>query len=39
LPSDTTRQVVPFGDFPAGAYFLRIRFGKTDVKTLKVIKE
>jgi len=32
------RIVIDFADYPAGAYFLRMRYGKADVKVIKVLK-
>ncbi len=32
------RVIIDFADYPAGAYFLRMRYGKTDVKVIKVLK-
>lgn len=31
-------QILDFHNLPAGTYFLRLRYGKTDVKTIKVLK-
>lgn len=36
-PQDN-RVVINFADYPAGAYFLRMRYGKADVKVIKVLK-
>lgn len=38
VPANTERVVLDLSDYPAGAYFVRLRIGKSDVKTYKVIK-
>lgn len=38
LPADTERKVLNVADLPAGVYFLQVRYGSTDVKTLKLLK-
>jgi hypothetical protein len=37
-PADVKRQEVDFGNLPAGTYFIKVRYGKIDVKVLKVMK-
>ena len=37
-PADAERMEIDFSPYPAGAYLLRLRFGETQVKTLKVVK-
>lgn len=39
LAPDTEYIDLDFENYPAGAYFLRLRFGDVDVKTLKVVKQ
>ena len=39
IPVDTPRKEVDFQAYPAGTYFIRLRFGGTDVKVIKVIKQ
>lgn len=33
------RQTVNFSNYPAGAYFIRVRYGEADLKVVRVIKE
>ncbi|MFN7117923.1 MAG: SdrD B-like domain-containing protein [Saprospiraceae bacterium] len=37
-PADVKRQELDFSDYPAGTYFIKVRYGKIDVKVLKVLK-
>jgi len=32
------RVIIDFAEYPAGAYFLRLRYGKADVKVVRVLK-
>lgn len=38
LPADTKRKVLDVADLPAGVYFLQVTYGKTDIKTLRLMK-
>lgn len=38
LPADTKRKVIDVVELPAGVYFLQVTYGKTDIKTLKLLK-
>ena len=38
LPADTKRKVLDVADLPAGVYFLQVTYGKTDIKTLRLLK-
>lgn len=37
-PANAERLTLNFADYPAGAYFVRLKYGKTDVKTFKILK-
>ncbi len=37
-PKDATRQEIDLSALPAGAYFVKVKYGKIDVKVLKVMK-
>ncbi len=37
-PSNVKRQELDFSNYPAGTYFIKVRYGKIDVKVLKVLK-
>ncbi|MBK7869176.1 MAG: T9SS type A sorting domain-containing protein [Saprospiraceae bacterium] len=38
VPKDTQRQELDFSRMPSGTYFIKVRYGKIDVKVLKVLK-
>ncbi len=38
LPRDVKRQSIDFSAYPAGVYFLRLRYGDVELKRLKVVK-
>ncbi|GJM32429.1 MAG: hypothetical protein DHS20C18_14300 [Saprospiraceae bacterium] len=38
LPADVERQQIDLSAFPTGAYFIRMKYGKSDVKTVRVLK-
>lgn len=37
-PANVKRQEIDFSNLPAGTYFIKVRYGKIDVKVLKVLK-
>lgn len=37
-PANAERVMINFAEYPSGAYFVRLKYGKTDVKTLKILK-
>jgi hypothetical protein len=39
VEGDGRRQTVDFSRYPAGAYFIRVRYGEADLKVVRVIKE
>ncbi len=38
VPKNTPRQDLDFSNLPAGNYFVKVRYGRIDVKVIKVIK-
>ncbi|MDX1941740.1 MAG: SdrD B-like domain-containing protein, partial [Saprospiraceae bacterium] len=38
VPKDVQRQELDFSRMPSGTYFIKVRYGKIDVKVLKVLK-
>lgn len=38
VEQNTDAYIMNFQDLPAGTYFLRLKYGKSDVKTIKVLK-
>lgn len=38
VPKDADRQDLDFSRLPSGTYFIKVRYGKIDVKVLKVLK-
>ncbi len=38
LPANVERQQIDLSAFPTGAYFIRMKYGKSDVKTVRVLK-
>lgn len=38
VPEGADRQEIDFSNLPAGTYFVKVRYGKVDVKVLKVLK-
>lgn len=38
-PSDVKRRELDFSSYPAGTYFIKVRYGKIDVKVLKILKD
>jgi hypothetical protein len=39
IPRDATRYSLDFSAYPAGVYFLRLRYGDVELKRLKVVKQ
>lgn len=39
VEGNAQRQTVDFSNYPAGAYFIRVRYGEADLKVVRVIKE
>lgn len=38
VPEGVERQEIDFSNLPAGTYFIKVRYGRVDVKVLKVLK-
>ncbi len=38
VPANTPRQELDFSNLPSGTYFIKVKYGRIDVKVLKVLK-